>query len=843
MTDTLNESVAQYDKPEDAGKPPKGIVTRWCKEIELAGRVEEAWRKKGKQVIKRFRDEEQLEKGAIKTRKLGVKFNILRPNTRVMKAAIYQDPPKPDVRRRFSDRDPLGKAVSEVTERALSFCMDKYDFDGAMQLAVNDMLLPGRGKTRVRYEPTTTPQMQGGQPVNDADGQPREQITWEKCCFKHVNWEDYRRGPGRIWSEVPWEAFRSRLTREEAIKEMPRAAKLLKTIDLDCQMDMTDEDERAVKENPALKDVFKRLTVWEVHDKLKREILFIAPSHKDEPLDVRADPLGIEDFFDGPRPLYAVEESDTLVPLEDFRAYADQAKELDNITARIDHIVSQLKIRGMYDATLKQMGDVMKASDGIMIPAEEVAALYNNGGIEKAIWLLPIEKIAGVLQYLYEHREQTKQIIYEITGLSDIMRGSSKASETATAQSIKAQNGAISIQDRRKSVKRYARDMVRIAAEIIGEHFQPDTLKAMTGLDFPTEQEKQQLGMQLQQMQMAMQQAAAMAQAQAVVAPAAGGPQTGSPVPPQGGQQGLPAATTPPQPAGPPPEMQQIQSRLQQPSWEEIIQVMRDDKMRSYRIDVETDETAFGDQAAEQQAISELLAAVTQFITGMAPLVQMGAVDAEFVKAMLLTAVRRFKVGREIEDAIEDMAERMASMPPAVDPNAGKMEAEAAKLEADKADKEQTRNFEREKFEDEKVARTQQSDRDREQFEFTKQQHTDELERRDRELGFTEKQHQDGIDQETGAEAMKAFGAEFPQQLQQSMQALTQVVQAMTAQTQQLQQMMAQSEQREGAVVQAMTQAIVTAMNTPKKVKRGKDGKITEVVPVAAKPNGAEARM
>jgi hypothetical protein len=824
MTETLNESVAQYDKPEDAGKPPKGIVTRWCKEIELAGRVEEAWRKKGKQVIKRFRDEEQLEKGAIKTRKLGVKFNILRPNTRVMKAAIYQDPPKPDVRRRFSDRDPLGKAVSEVTERALSFCMDKYDFDGAMQLAVNDMLLPGRGKTRVRYEPTTAPQMQDGKPVNDADGQPREQITWEKCCFKHVNWEDYRRGPGRIWSEVPWEAFRSRLTREEAIKEMPRAAKLLKTIDLDCQMDMTDEDERAVKENPALKDVFKRLTVWEVHDKLKREILFIAPSHKDEPLDVRSDPLGVEDFFDGPRPLYAVEESDTLVPLEDFRAYADQAKELDNITARIDHIVSQLKIRGMYDATLKQMGDVMAAADGKLIPAEEVAALYNNGGIEKAIWLLPIEKIAGVLQYLYEHREQTKQIIYEITGLSDIMRGSSKASETATAQSIKAQNGAISIQDRRKAVKRYARDMVRIAAEIIGEHFQPDTLKAMTGLDYPTEQEKQQLGMQLQQMQMVMQQQMMAPQ------PAA---QVGGDM----GQQG--PATPPAAPAGPPPEMQQIQSRLQQPSWEEIIQVMRDDKMRSYRIDVETDETAFGDQAAEQQAISELLAAVTQFITGMAPLVQMGAVDAEFVKAMLLTAVRRFKVGREIEDAIEDMAERMASMPPAVDPNAGKMDLEREKMGAEQAEREQTRTFEREKFDEEKAARTQQGDFERQKFDADLEQRRVENDRATAEFDFARQQHQDGIDQTTGAEAMKAFGAEFPQQLQQSMQALTQVVQAMAAQTQQLQQMMAQSEQREGAVVQAMTQAIVTAMNAPKKVKRGKDGKITEVVPVAAKPNGA----
>lgn len=788
MTDTLNET-ATLESPADAGEPPKGIVTRWMKEIDLADRVEKPWRKKATAVLKRFRDEAQLEKGAAKGRKLGTRFNILRPNTRVMKAAIYQETPKPDVRQRHKDRDPLAKAVSEVTERALVFCTDKYDIDTALSLAISDQLLPGRGVVRVRYEPEIVN-------VNGA-----EQIAWEKICWDHVQWDDFRRGPGRSWKESTWRAYRHRLTREEAMKKMPNAAKLLKTIDLDCQLEMSEEDERAVKDNPALADVFKRLTVWEVWDKLKREVLFIAPSHKDKPLDVQPDPLGLEGFFDTPDPLYAVEQSDTLEPLEDFRAYADQAKELDNITARIDHIVSQLKIRGLYDSTLKVLADLMSAEDGILLPAPEVSALYNKGGLEDSIWLMPIEKIAQVLQYLYQHREEVKQTIYEITGLSDIMRGSSKASETATAQSIKAQNGAISIQDRRKAVKRYARDLVRIGAEIVCEHFQPQTLKGMSGSDYPTAQEKQQLQAQLQQAQM-------VAQAQPQIGP------DGQPMPFQ------------PDPA--------MVKRLEMPTWEEIIQVMRSDALRSYRIDVETDETAFGDQQAEQAAVTELLTAVTSFLTAIAPLVQGGVVPVEVAKSMLMMAVRRFRAGRDVEDALDEIG--AGPMPPPVDPNAGKMDLEREKMDADRADREQARAFEREKFDEERKARAEQAAFEREKMGA-------DLQRRDRELDFNER---NTGEERQSRERMAEMKARPPVQMMFDKDGktadLAEGTAGVAAAVQQLGEMVRQmvaastaAELRQSAAIQSMGeqmgQALLAGLTAEKDVLRGKDGKIKRVVP------------
>jgi hypothetical protein len=74
-----------------------------------------------------------------------------------------------------------------------------------------------------------------------------------------------------------------------------------------------------------------------------------------------------------------------------------------------------------------------------------------------------------------------KNTIFEIVGIADILRGASKASETATAQNIKAQFGNLRLGSRQKEVQRFARDLFRLKAEIMAEKFAPETLENMTG--------------------------------------------------------------------------------------------------------------------------------------------------------------------------------------------------------------------------------------------------------------------------------------------------------------------------------------------------------------------------
>ncbi|MBF0157490.1 MAG: hypothetical protein HQL57_09935 [Magnetococcales bacterium] len=601
---TYGTGSGTLERPEDAGSGDAGVVKRWLLELSLADRQEADWRRRARETIARYRAEEQHQDAT---------FNILFTNVQTLAPALYSETPKADVRRRFHDQDVVGREASEIIERALAYVLEDQDFDGIMNAAVFDCLLCGRAVSRVRYRPHLLPARDldpesekilpalggGGTPGGGVIGEedwneppmppspqvdsllrgeadrsllptlqdPGElELVFEEVEFEHVDWRDFRRGPGRRWDEVRWVAFRHFLTRDEGARLFPEFS-AWEEIALDVTADGLGQGDQEGLEA----DSFKRLTVWEFWDKEGREVWFIAPSYPHSPLKREKDPLGLGGFFPIPRPMYAVSDTTTLVPVEEFRLYRDQALELDRVTHRITRIVEVLRVRGIADSSIADLWNMENLDDGQFVPADSVAGLMAQGGLEKALWMFPAERIIQVLDRLYQHREQVKATIYEITGIADILRGNSQVAETATAQSIKSQWGSQRLRRRQREVQRYARDLVRLAGEIIAERFQPSTLTMMTG--------------------------------------------------------------------------QRVDQR--------ILAVLRDDAVRSFRLDIETDSTIAGDEDADRRNITQLLGGISGYIQGMGGAVMEGFISPEAAKSILMASIRRFRLGREVEEAME----------------------------------------------------------------------------------------------------------------------------------------------------------------------------------------------
>ena len=616
--------IGSLEKKSDIEKGEDGVVARWLLEIKAADNAEKHWRKTATAAIDVYHGTEE-DKNT---------FNILWSNTEVVRPALYSSLPRPDVRRRYRDKDLIGKAVSEVCERSVTYTLDAQDFDNPMIAAVHDMLLPGRAITRVRYVPSFVPAEEEPEGQQDSD-EPTEELAYEEVVFQSIQWDDFRRGPGKQWGQVPWIAFRHKLTKDEVAEKYPDFEDKVQydaTIK-DADKDGNDDNEKS--------NIFKRCVVWEVWDKDAKKVIFFAPSYKDKALLVMEDPLQLRDFWPIPRPLYAVESSTTLVPTTKYSRYETLAKELESVTNRIKRILNGLRLRGIYDARIGEMEKLFDAYDNSFVPAENVAALVESGGLDKAIWTLPVQMYAEVLIRLYEYRTGLIQQIYEITGISDIIRGATDPNETLGAQEIKANFGSQRLQREQREVQRYARDLIRIAVELIAEKFDVDTLRLMTGLKFPTNEEKQmaqqQMAMQQQQAQMQAQQQ--MQQHQQMVMTAE-----------QQGQQPPPSPQQPPPPE-PDPEVMKM---LETPSWEDIQQVMQNDMMRDYRIDIETDSTIQAQQQQDQKQMGEVLKGVSDFMMGAAGPVASGALSMKAAKAMLMSFVRRMKLGREVEDALEE---------------------------------------------------------------------------------------------------------------------------------------------------------------------------------------------
>lgn len=605
----IKSSDGALEEPKDAGPGEEGEVKRWLMELDLAAKQERDWHRNAKKAIERYRSERKV--GSDDKEKDIWQYNILWSNIEVMRPALYGATPKSNVQRRFRDPDPIGGLAAEILERGLDYSIDASDFDGSMGNIILDYLLPSRAVARVRFDPT----VEGSE---DSEGNPIETLTFARTYIERVPWDRFRRGPGVSWDEVPWVAYEHQITKQESGEKFPG-----KPIDYDVTMDGVSDEAAAVEPS-----VFKRVRVWEIWDKSKAEVLWLAPSYKGGFLKREEDKLKLEGFFDCEKPLYAVESGTTLVPIVEYDMYHAQAKELDRITLRINKLIATLKQRGIYDSTIKEFGELFSAADNEMVPTTGANMAMQAGGMDKAIWLMPLETVAKVLQGLYTQREQIKKTIYELTGISDILRGSTDANETLGAQQLKAQTGSMRLQRRQRDVQRFIRGLLRKMAEIIAQNYTPDILTKMTGIQLPTDADKQMAQMQMQAQQ---------AQYQQMVAQ----------------HQGITGATWPNGIQPPPQPDPQTQQLLASPSWEDVMKVLKNDLLRSYRIDIETDSTIAVDQASERQQVTDLITGIGGFMNDIGPAVEQGVISMDAAKKILEACLRRFKLGREVEDVLE----------------------------------------------------------------------------------------------------------------------------------------------------------------------------------------------
>jgi hypothetical protein len=404
-------------------------------------------------------------------------FNIFWASLQTAAPALYARTPVPQVERRYKDRDPVARVAAEILERAIRFEIKNFDFDGAVNAAVLDRLLYGRGIARVYYEPKFAV----------VDGVEVKQ--GESVRVGYVQLQDFKHSSARTWDEVTQVRFRSYMSKEEAAQRFgkEKAAKLKYT-----HVPETMEDEKTFSNGE--QGDFKKAEVWEVWDKPTRMVIWITDELKDEPLDLLPDPLGLEGFFPIPKPLFGTITNDSLIPVPDARQCKKLYNLLDDIEAKIGALTTDLRVAGLYDAAMEEIPRIVQGGDKL-IPVRNYAALKAQGGLVQAIEWWPLDQVVGALQVLYQQKEQTKSDIYEITGWADIMRGTTDPNETAAAQQLKGRFASIRLTNSQNDVQRFCRDLIAIMGEIIAELFEPSQLLAMTGAEFvpgASPEEKQQ---------------------------------------------------------------------------------------------------------------------------------------------------------------------------------------------------------------------------------------------------------------------------------------------------------------------------------------------------------------
>lgn len=399
------------------------------------------------------------------------RYNLFWANTQILKTSLYSQPPRPMVTRRWDDpMDDVSRVASIIIQRILMIGTNQpeNDMHVAFTNAVLDRLVAGWGQVWLRFEPTVeqveTPSPMPGQPPISAP-----QLVDVEIPIDYVAWRDFLYSPARTWAEVTWVARREPMIKEEITKRFGTE----KANSLQYQGCKP-------KELEPKGDMQKTVYVYEIWCKKTHMVHWLA---EDKILDEKPDPLQVEGFYPCPKPLMSTFGTSSLIPSSDYMQCRYQYDELDVINTRINLLADALKVIGMFDESSKELANVLtQGIENRMIPVSNWAMFAEKGGMKGVVDWFPVEQVVAVYGQMRVARTDLVGQIYELTGISDIMRGISQPRETAKTSELKAQYSSGRLMNYQLEVAGFVEQVMRIKANIAANHMPPELMVKKTNI-------------------------------------------------------------------------------------------------------------------------------------------------------------------------------------------------------------------------------------------------------------------------------------------------------------------------------------------------------------------------
>jgi hypothetical protein len=467
------------DDKSSYDESPQGLAKRWQREMQAAHKDSDKWRKKAEKITKRY-----LGRSVTRDGESNARLNLFTSNINTIESIMYGKLPRVSVDRKWSDQnDDVARVAAVIMERLLNEDIEEAGdgYADALRYVLQDRLIPGLGTARVRYEMETEtieqPPIMGQGPLDPNTGMPtqielapaysidRKVAEYSPCDYVH--WSDYRWSPCRTWRECRWVAYRAWMTKEDGLKRFG---------DIFERVPMKSASQQKKDSALDVQDPWERAEVWEIWCRDEKRVYWYVEGF-DQTLDVKDDPLGLPGFFPGPQPFMASVTTSHLMPFPDYEQAQDLYSSIDILETRIDWLTKACKLVGVYDkSSVGIMRMFNEGSETELIPVDNWAMFAEKGGIKGQIDWLPIEQVANTIGILVQQRNDKINLLYQVTGLSDVLRGQSQGGATATEQAIKARYASTRIQSLQDQFAKFATELQSLKAHIIVTQYDDRTM-------------------------------------------------------------------------------------------------------------------------------------------------------------------------------------------------------------------------------------------------------------------------------------------------------------------------------------------------------------------------------
>lgn len=581
--------------------------------------------------------------------------------------AYYSSTPRAEVNLRKRTGGLPYELGSVILERNTQFVMDThFDFDKVGYNSALQFLLTGQSVLWARYtakfetvlEEMAVIQDPTGQLI-DGNGQPYtgdtsilqpgegnifiasievERKVREKALLDVIQYNDYNCSDARTEDEIEWQSRRAFLDRSQAEQLFGRNV----ADDL-----VYDSFPEVMKKDLARKeDKFEgKAELHEIWCEATNKVYWLQKSGDKPIIESSEPPTKFEKFY----PCSVIRQSadpDSVIPLSDYAHVRDQILEVERLTTRIHAVTQAIRTNFLYDAAMGPTVEQLFAGDLKGTPIINWPSYKGRGGLQAGVEFYPVEPFVNALNVLQGARSAALQQLYETLKVSDLLRGTSEQYKSATANRLENQWSSLGLVVRQNMFSKFISDAISNLGTIIAEQFEPETILEIGDAD-------------------------ALIEPTIYIPPPPPMPEMSLEGMSPGDTGMMPPMAPPPPPA---PDLLQLIDDMKQ----QIIGLLRDNKKRSYRIQIASDSMIAIDQQQQQQDGAMLIQQAGQFFDQMRGLVDQYPPLLDFSISLFQNMIKRMKGGKELDGIftkamqqvgeIAKAKEEAAKQPPPPDP-------------------------------------------------------------------------------------------------------------------------------------------------------------------------------
>lgn len=479
-TDSTNEhegmesqvSEEPFDKdPVLTNYQTEAEQDKWQKGLEACRKERKKFNEEAVRSIKRYGDVRNDDFKNAST------YNIYFMNTDIKLAAMYAKTPKPDIKRRNDDsQDDVSRVAALILQRNMSYEMDNGNFDDTFRQVLFDNVVAGMGVSWTRLEQEHEEQPDAMHPLTGEMIPQAPLVTKQEACTDYVAWDDFFWSPCKTWDMCSWVARRIPMTKEAIEARFGNDANALDLKEIAYSTKPESQDSSKSKLNPQ-NQIEPTTDVYEIWDK-DRELVFWITESSPVPLDVQEDTTNFAGFYPTPMPPLGRFNTANTIPISDYHLVKGKYAELDELNQRVTALTKAMAVRFVYDSgspELKELYTTLGENEGIGVKNWSTFA-GDRGGLTGMIQFAPLEQIASTMAAATQQIGIVKAQIYEVEGISDIMRGQATPYETATATQAKSQISSGRFGSRQAEVAVYVSKLLRLKAHLMCKFHDPELM-------------------------------------------------------------------------------------------------------------------------------------------------------------------------------------------------------------------------------------------------------------------------------------------------------------------------------------------------------------------------------